>query len=106
MVRKLILSGLLLLSIVSCGYYEGVVQPTPQSYLAFVGNTRGAVAVIDDVTTLNLDKELLETDGRGKAVLFQITPGKHKVIVTKVGREIVNRIIIVADGATKEIQVP
>ena len=106
MTRKLILSGLLLLSIVSCGYYEGVVQPTPQSYLAFIGNTRGSVAVIDDVITLNLDKELQEMDGRGKTVLFQIAPGKHKVIVTRMGREVVNRIIIVADGATKEIQVP
>jgi hypothetical protein len=106
MVRKLILSGLLLLSMVSCGYYEGVVQPTPQSYLAFVGNTRGAVAVIDDLTTLNLDKELLETDGREKTVLFQINPGKHKVIVTRMGKEVVNRFIIIADGATKEIQIP
>ena len=106
MVRKLILSGLLLLSIVSCGYYEGVVQPTPKSYLAFIGNTRGSVAVIDDAITLNLDKELQETDGRGKTDLFQIAPGKHKVIVTRMGREVVNRVIIVADGATKEIQVP
>ncbi|MBU1182873.1 MAG: hypothetical protein ABIJ52_08885 [Pseudomonadota bacterium] len=106
MARNLILSGLLLLSIVSCGHYEGVVQPTPKSYLAFIGNTRDSVAVIDDVITLNLDKELQETDGREKTVLFQIAPGKHKVIVTRMGREVVNRVIIVADGATKEIQVP
>jgi hypothetical protein len=106
MVRKLIFSGLLLLSIVSCGYYEGVVQPTPKSYLTFIGNTSGAVAVIDEAITLNLDKELQETDGIGKTVLFQIAPGKHKIIVTRLGREVVNRVIIVTDGATKEIQVP
>ncbi|MBU4078570.1 hypothetical protein KKE85_03120 [Patescibacteria group bacterium] len=106
MARKLILSSLLLLSIISCGYYEGVVQPTPQSYLAFIGNTRGSIAVIDDVITLNLDKELQEADGRGQIVLFQTTPGKHKVIVTRMGREVVNRVIIVANGATQEIQVP
>jgi hypothetical protein len=106
MARKLILSSLLLLSIISCGYYEGVVQPTPQSYLAFIGNTRGSVAVIDDVIKLNLDKELQETDGREKMVLFQIAPGKHKVIVTRMGREVVNRVIIVTNGATQEIQVP
>lgn len=106
MIRKLILSGLLLFSIISCGYYEGVVQPTPRSYVAFVGNTSGAVAVIDDAITLSLDKELQEMDGREKTVLFQISPGKHKVIVTKMGQEVVNRIIIIADGATKEIQVP
>ena len=106
MVRKPILLSLLLFSIIGCGYYEGVVQPTPRSYVAFVGNTGGAVAVIDDAITLNLDKELKEMDGREKTVLFQISPGKHKVIVTRMGQEIVNRIIIIADGATKEVQVP
>jgi hypothetical protein len=106
MVRKLILSGFLLLSIVSCGYYEGVVQPTPKSYLSFIGNTAGAVAVIDETITLNLDKELEKKDGAEKPILFQIAPGKHKVVATKMGREVVNRVIIIADGATKEIQIP
>lgn len=104
--KKLILLGLLFFSIISCGYYEGVVQPTPQSYLSFIGNTNGAIAVIDDTTTLNLDKELRGSEDEKKVVLFQISPGKHKVVVTKMGREVVNRIIIVGDGATKEIQVP
>jgi hypothetical protein len=106
MVRKLIFSSLLFLMIVGCGYYEGIVQPTPQSYFAFLGNTTGSVAVIDDVITLNLDRELVDTDGKIKKVLFQTTPGKHKVVVTRAGQEIVNRVIIIADGATKEIQVP
>jgi hypothetical protein len=106
MARKLLFSGLLFLSIVSCGYYEGVVQPTPRSYLVFIGNTNGATAVIDGTITLNLDKELLTTDEGAKTILFQVAPGKHKVIVTRMGREIVNRVIILADGATKEIQIP
>jgi hypothetical protein len=106
MVRKLVLSGLLLLSIVSCGYHEGVVQPTPRSYVVFIGNTNGATAVIDGTITLNLDKELLKTDEGGKTILFQIAPGKHEVIVTRMGKEVVNRVIIIADGATKEIQIP
>jgi ATP-dependent helicase YprA (DUF1998 family) len=96
----------LLFCITSCGYYEGVVQPTPTSYLSFLGNTSGAVVVIDDVITLNLDKELRGNDEEKKAVLFQIIPGTHKIVITKMGREIVNRSIIVGDNATKEIQVP
>jgi len=106
MVRKYITMGLLLAVIVSCGYYEGIVQPTPKSYLSFLGNTDNAVAIIDEKITLDLDKELRGSENGKKKVLFQIAPGKHKVIVTKRGQEIVNRIIIVGDGATKEIQVP
>lgn len=106
MARRLVIVGFLLFLIIGCGYYEGVVQPTPRSYLSFLGNTSGAIAVIDDVTTINLEKELRGNDGESRVVLFQIAPGKHKVVVTRVGQEIVNRVIIVGDGATKEIQVP
>ena len=106
MSRRIIILGFFFLLIISCGYYEGIVQPTPQSYLSFLGNTKNAVVVIDDVTKINLDNELIGSDGQGKSVLFQIAPGKHKVVVTRLGQEIVNRIIIVGDGATKEIQVP
>lgn len=105
--KKLICISLLLFFIVSCGYYEGVVQPTPKSYLTFMGNVDGAMATIDDTITLNLDNELKGVEGQQiKSVLFQIAPGKHKVIVTKMGREVVNRVILIGDGATKEIEVP
>jgi vacuolar-type H+-ATPase subunit F/Vma7 len=106
MMRKCIVISLLLLVIVSCGYYEGVVQPTTKSYLSFQGNTDSAVAIIDEKITLDLDKELRGSENEKKVVLFQVVPGKHKVVVTKKGQEVVNRIIIVGDGATKEIQVP
>ncbi|MDD5168675.1 MAG: hypothetical protein PHN75_07650 [Syntrophales bacterium] len=106
MVRRLMILGLLLFWIIGCGYYEGVVQPTPISFLSFLGNTSGAVATIDDVTTINLDKGLSGNDKEGKVILLQITPGRHKVVVTRMGQEVVNRVIIVGDGATKEIQVP
>ena len=106
MAKKLMFLSLLLFLIVSCGYYEGVVQPTPRSYMSFMGNVDGATAIIDDAITLNLYKELRGSEGEKKPVLFQITPGKHKLIVTKMGREVVNRVVIIGDGATKEIEVP
>jgi hypothetical protein len=106
MAKKLTCLCLLLFLIVSCGYYEGVVQPTPRSYISFMGNTDGATAVIDDTITLNLDMELQGDEGKKKPVLFQITPGKHNLIVTKMGQQVVNRVIIIGDGATKEIHVP
>jgi len=98
--------GILLLLIVSCGYHEGVVQPTPKSYMSFLGNIDGAIAIIDDKITVNLDQELKGNEGQRKSILFQITPGKHNVIVTKMGQQVVNRVIIFGDGATKEIEVP
>jgi hypothetical protein len=106
MVKKLVFSGLLLLSIVNCGYYEGVVQPTPKSYVVFTGNAAGAVAVIDDAITLDIDREIRKTGEAGKTILFQIASGRHKIIVKRAGTEIVNRVVIIADGATKEIQIP
>jgi hypothetical protein len=106
MARRLILSGLLLLSLVSCGYYEGVVQPTPKSYVAFTGNTVGASAVIDGAVTLDLDREMMRTEGKDRPILFQIVPGRHRIIVTRMGREVVNRLVIIADGATQEILIP
>ncbi len=104
--RRLVYVAMLLFLIIGCGYYEGVVQPTPSSYLSFMGNVDGATAIIDDRITLNLDIELRGSEGQKKTILFQITPGKHKVIVTKMGQEVVNRIIIIGDGTTKEIEVP
>lgn len=106
MAGKWIILGLFLFSIISCGYYEGVVQPTPKSYLSFMGNTDSAIAVIDETVTLDLGKELRRSEDEKKVVLFQIAPGRHKVVVTRAGQEIVNRVIIIGDGATKEIQVP
>jgi len=106
MVRKWIILGLFFLSLAGCGYYEGIVQPTARSYLSFLGNTDGTVAVIDNTITLNLSEELRGAEGKKKAVLFQLAPGQHKVVVTRMGQEIVNRVIIVGDGTTKEIQVP
>jgi Mg-chelatase subunit ChlD len=106
MVKKLVIASLLLLSLVGCGYYEGVVQPTPRSYLAFNGNTAGVVVVVDQNITLNLDKELQTKEGGQGPVLFQIAPGKHTIRATRAGQEIVNRIVIIADGATQEILIP
>ncbi len=104
--RRLLYVAMFLFLIISCGYYEGVVQPTPSSYMSFVGNVDSAIAIIDDKITLDLDRELRGSEGKKQSVLFQITPGKHKVIVTKMGQKVVDRVVIVGDGATKEIEVP
>ena len=106
MVKRLSVLFLFLTMIIGCGYYEGVVQPTPKSYLSFSGNTNGSVAVIDDRTTINLDRESQGGDAPAKVILYQITPGKHKIVVTRMGEEVVNREVLIGDGATKEILVP
>lgn len=106
MVKKLVFVLLFLLSIVGCGYYEGVVQPSPKSYVVFTGNSGGAAAIIDDSITIDLEAEIQKTGDRGKTILFQVAPGKHKIIVKRAGTEIVNRVVIIAEGATREIQIP
>jgi hypothetical protein len=108
MVGKLFRSCFFLLSflVVSCGYHEGVIQPAAKSFVVFVGNANGAVAVIDDAITVDIEKEIQNTGEAGKTVLFQLAPGRHKIIVKKAGTVVVDRIVIIADGSTKEIQIP
>lgn len=95
---KLVLFLILSVAFVGCGYTEGIVQKSPKSYLWFTGKTQNAFAFIDD-------REPFEVDNR-KTTHFQIAPGKHKIIVKKNDQIVVNRVLLIGDGMTKEIQVP
>ena len=82
-----------------CGLKEGVVTKEQQSFLSFTGNTKGAIAYIDTLPPIALKKS-------AKTILYQITPGKHSIIVKRSGVEIVNRNILIGNGITREIQIP
>jgi hypothetical protein len=95
----------------SCGFKQGVEQPDNQSYIWFSGNTKGAVAIIDDNPPFEVALSYYirgdgKKDERPGKTLYEVKPGKHNIIVKKGGETVVNRIILINSGATKEIRIP
>nr|WP_319392636.1 hypothetical protein [uncultured Desulfobacter sp.] len=89
---------MVLLVFCGCGLNETVTQKEKISYLNFTGNTLGAVVHIDDSASFVL--------GNKKNTLYEISSGKHHVIVVKDGAEVVNRKILLGSGSAKEIRIP
>ena len=108
----IILGLFVFLLCVGCGLKEGVVQKEAKSYLWFTGNTEGALVYIDDLKPIELgknyyiDSETGEKTEKNKEIHYELTPGKHRVIVKKMGTKIVNRIVLLGNGIVKEIEIP
>ncbi len=82
-----------------CGLNETVTQKEKVSYLNFTGDTVGAVVRIDDLAPIVLNNE-------EKNVHYEISSGKHHIIVIKNGAQVVNRKILLGSGSSKEIRIP
>lgn len=108
----IILGLFIFLLCMGCGLKEGVVQKEAKSYLWFTGNTEGALVYIDDLSPMELEKkyyidsETGEKIERNKEIHYECTPGKHRIIVKKMGEELVNRIVLLGNGIIKEIEIP
>ncbi|WP_020589404.1 hypothetical protein [Desulfobacter curvatus] len=81
-----------------CGITETVIQKEKVSYLNFTGDTVGAIVCIDDLEPIVLNNE--------KNAHYEISSGKHHVIVIKNGAEVVNRKVLLGSGSSKEIRIP
>jgi hypothetical protein len=95
------------------GLKEGVVHKDSKSYLWFTGNTHEAIVFIDDLNPIVLDEinrnagdQDANVSNKSGQVHYQISPGKHTIVVKKSGKEVVNRNILIGDGITTEIQIP
>jgi len=112
--KTIYLGFIVLMLIIGCGLKQGVVQKEPKSFLWFTGNTEDAIVYIDDLNPIILSAQVyVDKDENGDAntykpdvVHYEITPGKHTIIVEKDGKEVVNRIVLLGDGITKEIPIP
>ena len=108
----IILGLFIFLLCMGCGLKEGVVQKEAKSYLWFTGNTEDALVYIDDLDPIELgknyyiDSETGEKIEKNKEIHYELTPGKHRVIVKKMGTKIVNRIVLLGSGIIKEIEIP
>lgn len=108
----LVIATITVLSIISCGYQEGIRETDRPSYIWFSGQTKGGIAIVDNgepfklEQTYYIDSETGEkVDNEGK-MLYQVKPGKHEIFVKKNGQVVVHRNIMIGSGATKEIRVP
>lgn len=108
----IILGLFVFLLCVGCGLKEGVVQKEAKSYLWFTGNTEGALVYIDNLSPIELGKnyyiepETGEKIQKNEEIRYELTPGKHRVVVERRGTKIVNRIVLLGNGIIKEIKIP
>jgi len=83
-----------------CGLKETVVQKEKVSYLSFTGNISNVIVHIDDLEPINLNNT------SSKNVQYEISTGKHHIVITKNGEEVVNRVVLLGSGSVKEIKIP
>jgi len=88
-----------------CGLKETIVQKDTKSYLTFTGNTKDAVLYIDNLDPIFLNQSS-NNKQQGVNTNYEISPGKHKIIIKRDGREVVNRDLLLGNGILKEVDVP
>jgi len=112
--KKTIFYILSLIGLASCGYREAVIIADPRAFLAFGGNTAGAIVKIDENISFALDNghgpsSNSDTGAKEKHLAethYRIAPGKHRIQVLKNEEIVVDRELLLGDGITKEIFVP
>ncbi|WP_459899950.1 hypothetical protein [Desulfobaculum senezii] len=94
-----------------CGYKEGTVSPDPKAYLWFTGETEGVQAYIDGQGPVELGPHYY-TDSMGNKraksseVHYEIDPGKHTIRLVRDGQTILERVLLLGNHTTREIEVP
>jgi hypothetical protein len=104
--RSLILVSLCALFLVGCGAHEGVTTPADVAWIQFSGDTRGALASIDGAEAFLLRPEQYSKKDSSAPKHYQVNPGKHHIVVTRNGKIIVERIVLIGNQQIKEILVP
>jgi len=87
--------GMLLLG--GCGYKEGVANADRKAYLYFTGSVKDVSVSVDGGEAFSIEE--------GRDNLYTIAPGKHRVVVKRGDRVVVEREIYVGNGVSKEIAV-
>lgn len=96
----LIIAIVTLVFIPSCGYNEGVRTSEPVSYLYFTGeNARGSIVKLSDGTSFTVTATGLKNR-------YKVAPGKQRITITKGGKTLVTREVLLGDGQEKELSVP
>jgi hypothetical protein len=107
----LVLAAVLSAAGCGVGYKEGSRQPDSQSFIVFTGNVEGAMASVDEgepfaVASLTYKDASGNDVKKAEKTFYQVRPGRHTVVVKKMGEVRVEREILIDAGATKEVWVP
>ena len=92
----------------ACGYQEGVIQRAERSFLKFTGNWPNAAVQIDTMPPFILKPPTTASDPQASPAdtLYQVAPGKHRVTVTRGDRVVVDRVLLLENQVTLEVQIP
>ncbi len=106
--KKGFLVFLVCLLLSACGYQEGMVQKAETSYLKFTGNWPNSIVQVDSVQPFELKPPASSSDPKASPdnTLYQLSPGKHRVTVTRGGSVVVDRVVILENQVTMEVQIP
>ena len=97
---KVILAVLIIsVTFIACGggYTSATVQRAEKGFLKFTGNIAAVMISVDDGAQFAYNP---------KIDLYEVKPGKHTIKIQRDNQIIVNRIIIVDNQTTFEIDVP
>ncbi len=95
--KKSLLVAVLVVLCVGCGGYStGIVHKIEKGYLKFVGDTYNVTFQLDEGSITSLEEEV---------ELYEVKPGKYKISVYRDNQKIVEKIILVDDQITVEIEV-
>ena len=107
--RRLFYIIFLIVITTGCGYREGIIQPAQKSYLWFTGNIDNAVAYVDDNAPFSLQCSLANKEdckSNSSLVHYQLSPGKHNVVIKRNDKIVANRVLMLGEGMTTEIDIP
>lgn len=104
--KKVLLAIVACLVLSACGYQEGVIQRAERSYLKFTGNWPNAVVQIDSMQSFTLTPPTGDSKPSPDNTLYQLSPGRHRIRVTRGGLVVVDRVVILENQVTMEVQVP
>lgn len=94
--KKIVILLLSALLISACGYMTGTLQKSETSFLVFSGNLENVSVQIDDRPSF--------FPANGKH--YQVSPGKHNILAYRDGKLLLNRVVILENQITTEINVP
>jgi len=94
------------LVLAACGYHEGIVQKSDKSFIKFTGNIKNATAQIDDGQAFSIEQPATGEEPIWRNTVYQVPPGKHIVKVSRNGQVVVERIIILDNQTTREVEIP
>lgn len=83
----------------ACGYNEGVRVTEQSSFVYFTGDAIGVLATVGEGETFTVDK-------LGERNVYKVATGKQRVIVRRAGVVVIDRVVLLGDGHSKEFNVP